>query len=149
MLEVDAAGNTVFNFQVPGGIRAGFKAKQGQVYCLGNQNDVLIFDTVGKEIKRLPLVRMHNWTSGIDVTPKGNVLVAQGNDNSVVELDKDGRVVWKGKATQNTSATRLPNGNTLVSSYNLANVLEIDSTSKTVWEYRSQAGYHPFRARQR
>jgi HEAT repeat protein len=149
VLELDAAGKNVFTFQVAGGVRAAYKTKQGQIYCLSNQNDVLVLDTAGKQIKRLPLVRMHNWTSGIDVTPKGHILVAQGNNNSIVELDQDGKVVWTGKAPQNTSATRLINGNTLVASYNQGNVIEIDSASRTVWEYKAPAGFHPFRARRR
>ena len=111
--------------------------------CDGHSDEV-----AGKEVKRFPLVRVNNFTSGIDVTPKGHVLAAQG-DNTITEYDPDGKIVWQAKANANTSATRLPNGHTLVASNPGQNVVELDSAGRVVWEYRAPAGYYPFRARQR
>ncbi len=148
LMEVDRAGKTVMSFNVPGGVQAACKTANGQIVCLTQNGQCVRLDAAGKELKRFPLQRTNNWTSGVEVTPKGTILVAQ-SDNMITEYDLEGKVVWQAKAANNTSATRLVNGHTLVASYNNQTVTELDGNGRVVWEYRAPAGYHPFRARQR
>ncbi|HYV37946.1 MAG TPA: HEAT repeat domain-containing protein, partial [Gemmataceae bacterium] len=148
IMEVDRAGKTVLSFNVPGGVQAACKTANGNIICLTQNGQCIRMDATGKELKRFALQRTNNWTSGVEVTPKGNILVAQ-SDNMITEYDPEGKVVWQAKAPSNTSATRLINGHTLVASYNNQTVTELDGNGRVVWEYRAPAGYHPFRARQR
>ena len=65
------------------------------------------------------------------------------NDNEAVEVDKQGKIVWRVKAKNVffTHAIRLENGNTLVLDYgsnNLVPVAEIDASGKRVWEYNDR-----------
>jgi hypothetical protein len=148
LVEVDRAGKTVFSVNVTGGVRAAYKIPNGQMICFTDQSMCVRLDTTGKEIKRFPLARINNFTSGIDVTSKGNIIAAQG-DNTITEYDPEGKVVWQAKTNANTSATRLPNGHTLVASNPAQSVVELDNSGRVVWEYRAPAGHFPFRARQR
>src|SRR5262249_41092663 len=119
-----------------------------QMVCLTNQAFCIRLDAAGKEVKRFPLLRIGQFTSGIDVTPRGHILVSQ-SDNTVTEYDLDGKVVWQAKSNMNTSATRLPNGHTLVASHQGQSVVELDGGGRVVWEYKAPPGHGPFRARQR
>jgi outer membrane protein assembly factor BamB len=147
-MEVDRGGKKLLEFNVAGGVQAACKAANGHVICLTQNGQCIRLDATGKELSRFTLQRTNNWTSGLELTPKGNILVAQ-SDNMVTEYDPEGKIVWQLKAPNNTSATRLINGHTLVSSYNNQSVTEFDLTGRVVWEYKAPPGYHPFRARQR
>jgi HEAT repeat protein len=149
MMEVDKGGKTVLSFNVQGGTRAAYKAPNGQILCLTHNSICIRLDPNGKELKRFTMNRTNNFTSGIDITPKGTILVAQ-NDNTVMEYDQDGKVVWQAKTSPNpTTASRLANGHTLVCSYNVSSVTELDQSGRVVWEYKAPPGNNAFRARQR
>ena len=81
----------------------------------------------------------------------GDILVSNfflnHNNNTVQEVDADGKVLWEGPAPQITTATRAPNGHTLVASYGTNRVFELDRSGKVVWEHKD--ALHPFRARRR
>ena len=173
MIEVDSAGKTVATFNVgaaqqflkgPAGGGGGFggplnandlsmqgayKMADGQIICLVGYDTCIRMDATGKEVKRFPVPQakstsLLNSLGNIDVTPKGHIVIVQ-NDNSVIEYDPDGKIVWQARAPGNR-ATRLPNGNTLVSSP-MGSVLELDGTGRTVWQYAPPAGYQAVRAR--
>ncbi len=149
MMEYDKTGKMVSNFTVAGGARAAYKAPNGQIVCLTHTSICIRLDATGKEIKRFTLNRTNNYTSGIDITSKGTILVTQ-NDNMVTEYNPDGKVIWQAKTNLNpTTASRLANGHTLVCSYNGPSIIELDQNGRTVWEYRSPPGNNAFRARQR
>ncbi len=72
-----------------------------------------------------------------DLLPNGNVLVADGTARRVVELDKDGKVVWQFSSglVEPHEADRLSNGNTTICDSEGNRILEIDPDGKKVWEY--------------
>jgi HEAT repeat protein len=149
LMEVDAAGKVVFNLNVPENVFAGRKTIDGQIVYLSNTGQCIRLDAAGKEIKRFQIPVNYNWTSGLDVTPKGHALVAQIGGNKVIEYDRDGKMVWETTVPGNTIPTRLINGHTLITNYNQAHVVEVDANGRMVWEYRCTPGYRPFRAQGR
>ena len=107
---------------------------------------LLWLDATGKEVKTVPVGPMH--LNGIDALPNGRVLVAQINNNRVVEVDGEGKTVWEATVQQPTSAVRLANGNTLVACQNMHQVVELNHSGKVVWEYKTTNG-GPSRRQQR
>jgi HEAT repeat protein len=147
LVEVDRAGREVFTHNWPqGNIWSAYKTPNGQLHVLTG-NEYIRLDAAGKELKRYNTGGGGSWTSGIHVTPRGNLVVPHHGTNRVVEFDADGKQVWQAAAPGVTTVTRLPNGHTLVASYGNQRVFELDAGGKTVWEHRS--AFHPFRARRR
>jgi outer membrane protein assembly factor BamB len=73
----------------------------------------------------------------------GNTLVADNGRMNVVEVDREGRVLWEYKVANNNKrptptmrmVRRLDNGNTLICASTEDAVLEIDRSGKIVWKY--------------
>lgn len=87
----------------------------------------------------------------------GNTLIGCTNGNRIIEVDEDGKIVWKvdnGDIGENLfddacGAQRLPNGNTVITSYhakgNSVKLFEVTRNKKVVWKYSGQkAGFHHF-----
>ena len=87
----------------------------------------------------------------------GNTLIGCTNGNRIIEVDGDGKIVWKvdnGDIGENLfddacGAQRLPNGNTVITSYhakgNSVKLFEVTRDKKVVWKYSGQkAGFHHF-----
>jgi hypothetical protein len=146
LLEVDRAGKEVFAVNLPGGIEAAYKARNGHVICLTAPGRCVRLDARGKQLKSFPSNRS-GWTSGLDLLPTGRILITQPNRNKVAEFDAEGKVVLEFDAPQVTTATALPNGHILAGSFNTQRAFEVDRKGKVVWEY--QDIYHVFRARRR
>jgi hypothetical protein len=176
LMELDVTGKMVSSFTVAGGagampggggpggpagvvkaggpldyVIAGHKLADGKMVCLMYDYSCIWLDATGKELKRFMVPNANGLAStnsfgSIDVTPKGNVLIAQ-SDNTVVEYDMDGKVVWQAKAS-GYGAVRLANGNTLVTSVN-GGVVELDSAGQNVWHFDPPAGVQVVRARRR
>jgi HEAT repeat protein len=148
LLEVDRTGKEVFAYRrTPNDIWAGYRSPDGTVTCFTNANQCLRIDRTGKEVKSFALGAGGSWTSGIDVTPQGHILVSNHNANKVEEYDASGKKVWEAAAPGITTATRAANGNTIVASYHSNRVVELDRNGKVVWEHKDTL--HPFRARRR
>jgi HEAT repeat protein len=161
LLEVDRQGKTVFAINGVGGAanrgkigstngnpRGAVKLVDGQTVCLASRV-CLRLDATGKETMSFPLPSLAGTVTSlvgnIDVTPKGNILVAH-SDNTVVEYDPNGKIAWKANVVGNR-AIRLSNGNTLVAS-ETSGVIELDPAGRSVWHYQPPAGYQAVRARQ-
>lgn len=91
----------------------------------------------------------------------GNTLVGCTNGNRVIELNADGKIVWKvdnddlgEKLFDDACGTqRLPNGNTVVTSYHAkgdaVKLFEVTKDKKVVWRFDGKgtdlkAGFHHF-----
>ena len=113
------------------------KLRDGNIVMVSNQQTVIWLDKTGKEIKNFRIQGVSNF--GNEVLPNGHVIIPISWQNTVVEYDKDGKVVWEKTVTQPMSAFRMPNGNTLVSSQVWpAKVVEIDKDGKQVREITPQ-----------
>jgi HEAT repeat protein len=147
VLEIDRRGKTVAQHFVNNGVSAAYRLRNGETIVLTNGNQCVRLDARGKEVKSFESGRGGGWTSGIDVGPDGKILVAQPNQNMVVEYDRNGKLLWKAASPNITSATRLPGGRVLVASYSSRHVMELDRAGRTVWQFRSDQPV--FRARRR
>ena len=144
LLELDLAQNIVFKHK-RSGITAARRLRDGQIVC-ATSNSLVWLDASGEEIKSLPIGGTAR--NGLDVLSNGRVLVAQHNDNRVVEIDGEGKIVWEAVVQKPWTAVRLSNGNTLVASQDEKQVIELNRAGKTVWEYRT-TNLHPCSARRR
>jgi HEAT repeat protein/outer membrane protein assembly factor BamB len=149
ILEVDRSGKEMYAINnVPGGITAAYRARDGRIICLAvNGMQCLFLDTSGKQLQKFAANRNAMWTSGIDLMTNGHILITQPNRNKVAEFDRNGKLIVEVNAPQVTTATALPNGHFLLASSNTQRAIEVDRSGKTVWEHR--AGGNIFRARRR
>lgn len=87
-----------------------------------------------------------NWPFTAIRLDNGHTLVSLTHGNKVVELDKNGKVVWKVSNEDLTEKLfqdpcglqRLPNGNTVIASYGAKSgtkLFEITRDYKVVWQY--------------
>lgn len=89
--------------------------------------------------------------------PNGNTLIGCTNGNRVIEVDAQGKIVWKvdngdlGEKLLDDACgvQRLPNGNIVVTSYHAkgdaVKLTEISREKKVVWRFSGmQAGFHHF-----
>lgn len=87
----------------------------------------------------------------------GNTLIGCTNGNRVIEIDGEGKIVWKvdnediGEKLIDDACgvQRLPNGNTVITSYHAkgdaVKLLEVTPDKKVVWRYNGhKAGFHHF-----
>src|SRR5207237_10830198 len=98
------------------------------------------------------------WPVPAILRPDGHTLVTLTHGNTVVELDKDARIVWQisnadlpGAPIKDAcGAQRLPNGNTVITSYagreNDLKLIEVDRAKKIVWSFQDgkKHGIHEF-----
>jgi HEAT repeat protein len=146
LVEVDRGGKQVWSLSRPrGDLLAGDRLRDGTAVCVTQDGTCRHFDAAGKELRSFPVGQV--ILGGMELLPGGHVLVAQYNNNHVVEYDLEGRTVWEAQVATPTGATRLPNGNTLVASQVAGEVQELDRAGKVVWEYKS--GRQPWKARRR
>ncbi len=67
---------------------------------------------------------------------RGNILVADGYRNTVVELTAAGKEIWSYKGAVGAwSAEKLRNGNVLIASYQGNKAIEVNAKGEIVWEY--------------
>jgi HEAT repeat protein len=149
LIEVDRGGKVLFttNFRGQFTLVAGYKSRSGEYVLLNGQGLCLRLDSTGKEQKSFNAGRDGSWTSGLDLTFDGKILVTQPNSNRVQLFDKDGKVTWEAAAPGAVTATRLPNGHVLIASYNNQSASELDLKGNRVWHYAST--YHVYRVRRR
>jgi hypothetical protein len=141
IVEVDPKGKEVSTFTQPRGemIMRVQRLRNGQTAVV-TQLGVTKFTLLDRDMKEVRSFGVEVRTSGgrIEVLPNGNVLIPENGNNRVVELDRDGRVVWEVAVDQPIAALRLPNGNTLVTSMNTSvGAVELDRTGKQVWQFKA------------
>jgi HEAT repeat protein len=148
IFEVDRTGKEVYTINnVPGGVTAAYRARNGHIIALAQAGQCVILDTTGKQLKSFASHRNAGWTSGIDLLSSGRVLITQPDRNKVAEYDTEGKMVLEVDAPLGTTATGLPNGHILVASHQGQRVFEVDRAGKTVWEFKAAGNI--FRARRR
>jgi len=148
IIEVDRTGKEIYAINnVPGGITAAYRARNGNIVCLGQNGQCVIMDTTGKQLKTFPSNRNAGWTSGIDLLVNGRILITQPDRNKVAEHDTTGKMIVEVDAPLATTATGLPNGHILVASHQGQRAFEVDRAGKVVWEHKASGNI--FRARRR
>lgn len=88
--------------------------------------------------------------------PNGNTLIADTNHNRIIEVNREGTIVWNSAVLADehpglrlyypNHAADLDNGNLLISDRNNSRVLEVTRTGDIVWQYdRLTRQHHPRR----
>ena len=142
--ELDRDNKVVFNHFPPGGemIMRAQKLRNGDIALILSSGGVgdarfVRLDAKGRELKSFA-VNVRTSGGRIDVLPNGHVMVPENSANRVVELDADGKEVWKVDIDRPIMALRLANGNTLITSMSEAvGAVEFDRTGKQVWQYKT------------
>jgi len=144
LMELDRGGKVVFNHFPPGGelIMRAQKLRNGDIALVQSNGGVgntrfVRLDAKGRELKSFP-VNVRTSGGRIDVLPNGHVIVPENMTNRVVEMDGDGKEVWKVEIDRPIMALRLANGNTLITSMSEGiGAVEFDRTGKQVWQYKT------------
>ena len=164
ILEIDAAGGTVWEYDAAGGGGAGRKVEVhaferlpdgGTMIAESGPARIIEVDRAGAIRRTIPLIvknpAVHSDTRNVRRTPAGTYLVAHERDGAVREYAADGRVVWEydvplfGReragghgpeafGNQVYSALRLADGNTLIGTGNGHGVLEVTPAKEIVWQ---------------
>jgi len=132
--EIDADGNQTFEaggFQYVWGCHA---TDDGTRVVVDFSRKLLReFNAAGKEILRLS--DLPGPPSDVRRLENGNFLLALSKADKVVEIDRNGHVVWSAALEgRPTTINRLDNGNFLVNLQFARKVVEIDVAGKVVWE---------------
>ncbi|WP_425235487.1 hypothetical protein [Ulvibacterium sp.] len=94
-----------------------------------------------------------NWPFTAIRLPNGNTVITLTHGNKIIEMDPEGKVVWKVDNTDleenpladPCGAQRLPNGNTVIASYGAkegVKLLELDKYKKMIWTYSGHNVHH-------
>jgi hypothetical protein len=136
LLEVTRGGKEVYS-HIPdpakGHIYSAQKLPNGHILCISSMGWLLELDSAtGKACKTLRATGSSPYS--VEPLSGGRFLIANYNQNQVLEVDAAGKTVWQCNVSGAYHATRLPTGNTLVSSHAGRKVLEINREGKAVWE---------------
>jgi len=139
--EVDRAGKVVFTYVPPGGahVMRARKLPGGDVLLVTTLGVTHFhrIDRFGRPVRSFP-VEVDTSGGRLDVTPSGNVLIPEMNNNRVAEYDRQGRLVRQIRVAQPIACTALPNGHVIVTLMNENRAVELNRAGKQVWEYRRE-----------
>jgi outer membrane protein assembly factor BamB len=78
-----------------------------------------------------------NNPNSAELLPNGHILIADENNNRVIEVNRNHQIVWQySKGLSGAAfASRLPNGDTLITDSNHARIVEINQAKQVVFEY--------------
>lgn len=173
LLELDARGGIILEFPLQcqkenAHMQTRMARKlPGGTYLVPHLLDFAVkeYDAGGKVQRVLgtavdPARAQHTWPFTAIRLANGNTVVGCTHGNRVVELDKDGKVVWQlsnedlkpaGLELKDACGVqRLPNGNTVITSYAAgpgeARLIEVTREKKVAWIYRDSEphGIHHF-----
>jgi HEAT repeat protein len=143
LLEVDNDGKEVFSYTRPdGGIfMKALKLPNGDLACvtqLGVPARFVRLTPAGRDFREVQNFPCMVSTSGgrIDVLANGHVLVAEMNNNRVVEFDADGREVRWLPVDQPVAVIHLPNGHWMATSMTEKRAVELDRAGREIWQFK-------------
>lgn len=160
---VDPAGNIIWQYGQAGVTGSGANQLNTPVHSLflidfpGHEGaNVLITDQGNQRIILVNLKHQILWqygTTGVagngpnqlsnpnsaEVLENGHVLIADENNNRVIEITAGGKILKtftdQGTVSGAAFASRLPNGDTLISDSNNNRIVEVNASDHTVWQY--------------
>ena len=169
LIEVDSAGKIVVDVPLqPETDNAHMQTRMARKLANGNYlaPHLLAFKVKeytpdGKVVKQFPTDMedlggraAENWQFTAIRLENGHTLVNLTHGNKTVEMDGDGKVIWKisnddfpdlKPFADPCGAQRLPNGNTVIASYaskEAIKVFEVTSEKKIVWTYKGPHRAH-------
>jgi HEAT repeat protein len=136
LLEVTPAGQTVYSYRKPEHrIYCAQKLRNGHILYVSATGLLVELDREGRQVRTVPAGDTSNWGS-VELLPNGHFLVCRCGQHEVVEIDTDGKTLWRGRAEWPTWACHRANGHVLVACAHSGQVLEFDRTGKEVWKQK-------------
>jgi len=169
LVELNPEGNIIWNYTYTPNGRAGLifdveLLQNGNILFAGNfGEDIPQFwgDDLHSQVTEMTRSGEIIWTydlysdyiynneiHDVDKLENGNVLIADINQDRVIEVTMDHQIVWEWRAsdwfdppvnlddwTHLNDVDRLPNGHTLISFRNLRKVIEVNETGHIVWSW--------------
>ncbi len=96
---------------------------------------VIELDTAGKEVRSIPAGDTSNWGS-VEILANGHFLVCRCGRHEVVEIDAEGKEIWRCQADWPTWAYQRRNGRVMVACAHSGQVVEFDREGKEVWKQK-------------
>ena len=93
-----------------------------------------------------------NNPNSAELLENGHILIADENNNRVIEVNRKGEIKWQYPATPDPSllsgaafASRLPNGHTLITDSNNNRIIEVDHAGNVKWTFvtNTRSGSNP------
>jgi hypothetical protein len=170
LLEVDSAGKIVLQFPLqPETDNGHMQTRMARKLPNGNYLvphllafKVKEYTPEGKVVKEFPTDMQDlggreakNWPFTAIRFDNGNTLICLTNGNKVIEVDADGKVIWKvtnddlpGNPIDDAcGGQRLPNGNTVITAYHAkvgVKLMEVTPEKQLVWTYEGPNRVHHF-----
>ena len=107
-------------------------------------SDAILMDSKGKILRKVDIPTnfgpKHGEMGNVYALENGNFLAQLWGEGSAVEVDKDGKEVWRYKVGKGVAGTvqdvlRLKNGNTMIACGTQARILEVNPKKEIVWEF--------------
>ena len=141
LLEVDKEGKQVFSYTRPNGepIMRAQRLPNGDIVMVTQPlaPRFVRLDRLGKKELSNFAVNVKHSGGRVEVLPNGNVLIPENENNRLVELDAQGKVVAVIAIEQPIAAVRLSNGHTLITTMlPQRGAVELDRQGKEVWNYK-------------
>ena len=148
VIEVDPQGNVVWTYS--GDLRFAHTARPtqaGTILITDTSNDVVVevnrageivwsSDDWGGGTGTLSDGSHLHYPNNAEELEDGNLLVTDRNNDRVLEVTRDGRIVWLyDKLVRPHNGHRLPNGNTLISDSESNVIIEVNSAGEIVWSF--------------
>jgi hypothetical protein len=78
-----------------------------------------------------------NNPNSAELLPNGHILIADENNNRVIEVTRDHQIFWQYSQGLSLAAfaSRLPNGDTLITDSNNSRIVEINQAKQVVFQY--------------
>jgi hypothetical protein len=132
VMEFDRNGLQVCKFALPGDDRSNAirKHKNGNV-IYATDSAIVEVSPAGKKLRTVPLPRDGMWVGLCDL-PGDRFLVSNSTSGRVLEVDRDGQILWQTKIAGACGIARGQNGTILVAANN--RVVEVNRLGEVVWE---------------
>ncbi|MHA1506640.1 MAG: aryl-sulfate sulfotransferase [Candidatus Asgardarchaeia archaeon] len=161
VIEIDREGNIVWEYSkglggsmVMVAVHTAHRLPNGNTLIVDTGNDrVIEVDRDGNIVwcwdasDYFPDPGIEDWThvNDADRLPNGNTLISLRNFDMIIEVDRDGNIVWSYGVTGNYSILRhqhnpdpLPDGRIIISDSENNRIVEIDKNGTVLWEYRGE-----------
>jgi PQQ-like domain len=150
---VTGAGPNQLNTPVQALFASSFMGKRGFYVLIADQGNqrIIVVDRKGNIVWQYGTTgvagmgpnQLSSPNSG-EILENGNILIADENNNRVIEIKPNGALVMTFTASNSLGAaafaSRLPNGDTLISDAGNNRIVEVDKTDHVVWQYVTNTG---------
>jgi hypothetical protein len=156
VIVVNQAGQIVWQYGKAGVTGSGFNQLNTPVFAIQLPNhNIMIVDQVNERVIEVDksskkIVWQYGQTgvtgsgfnqlnnpNSAELLPNGHILIADENNNRVIEVTRDHQIFWQYSQGLSLAAfaSRLPNGDTLITDSNNFRIVEINQAKQVVFQY--------------